>query len=127
MSNGLFVYRSSKIKTVLFLYSSMILALVLMLNGWVLNILGVCLSFFTVYIVFMSKKVIATSDIDISQTHYEKTVNIKWTEIGRIMDFRLGLKIYNHNENEVITMNVLLDKYSEVRNLIIQKRPDLID
>ena len=127
MLNELKIYKSSRTKLILLIYGSMITTILLVLSGnLALNILGICLTFFTVYVSFISKKIITLSDTDIVQTHFEKVKTLKWNEISNITDYKLWIKVSGQSEGAVITINSLFENYSEIRNFISGKRPDLV-
>jgi hypothetical protein len=55
----------------------------------------------------------------------EKMKTFSWDQISKIEDFKLWLRVFDKNEETVMTISILLENYAEVKDLIEMKRPDL--
>jgi hypothetical protein len=127
MSSEVTIFKPSRTKLIFLLYSAMIVSILLVFwGGLIFNIAGVCLSFLAAYIAFISKRTIAVSSSEIAQVFYDKSKTLRWNEIVRISNSHLWLTIYDFAETDPIIIHILLAKYSELREFIAQKRPDLM-
>jgi hypothetical protein len=121
-------YRQSPNKMMLFFFVSMVLILFLFVLGTTLsNLIALGLSISTSYVGFVSKVHLTLPENEISLSHFEKTKTLRWSDIGELTDYKLWMKMSNYQNDVEISINCLLKNYSEIRQFISRKRPDLFN
>ena len=111
---------------VLFLFSVAALGTYLMLGNWIQNLMGPVLFLLGIYISFISKVTLKISEKEIHLTKFEKTKMLRWDEISEINDYKLWISMIDSHNNIRITINSLLESYSEIRDFIARKRPHFL-
>lgn len=76
---------------------------------------------------FYSTSSIKISDQELTTSRLLRLKSLRWSEIERVSMRGQSLRLHNHDEDIVLSLDSQVEGYAEILDIVFSKRPDLFD